>query len=346
MDIAEFLAGAIALPGLSGNERPVAEYMAEAFRPLCDDVTIDVRSNMIARKGMEGPRIIICAHQDEIGLMVTRIEEDGALRITRVGGVDPRILPGLEVWVQSAEGPLFGVIGAKPPHLLTASDRDKSIKLDQLYVDIGMPADQVRARVREGDLVCMAGPAQKLLDGRFAGKTLDDRMGAAVMLECARELALLNVRAQVQFVCTIEEEVGGNGAGTAAYPLAPDVAIAIDVTHGEGPGTGKYEAYPLDKVVMTIGPNVHPTVHKVMMDSAARVRVDCAESVCGGVTGTDGAETQIAHGGIPTALLEVPLRYMHTTVETLSLKTISEAGRLLAAFIQDISAGWEELVWY
>ena len=171
MDIEKFLERATALPGEPGYEAGVGGYLAEQFAPLADEVSVDPLQNVIARVGKGGPRVLICAHQDEIGLVVTRIEEDGCLRVTRNGGVDPRILPGMEVAVQAKSGPIYGVIGAKPPHLLTEKDREKALKITDLYVDIGYPAEKARELVRVGDMVVMLAKPIQLADGAMASKT-------------------------------------------------------------------------------------------------------------------------------------------------------------------------------
>lgn len=346
MDLKKFLSEVTAIGGTPGYERPAAEYIAKEFEPLCDEVTIDRLNNVIARTGSSGPRFILCAHEDEIGMVVTDIEEDGCLRITRTGGVDPRILPSMEVRVLTKEGPLYGVVGAKPPHLLRPEDRKKSIQMENLYVDVGFPAEEVRRRVRIGDQVVMHGKVEALLDGRLSGKTMDDRAGVATMLVCAEYLSRMKTPAQVFMVSTTKEEVGSYGARTTTYALDPDVAIVVDVTHGEGPGTGKFEAFPLDKPTIAVGPNLHPALVKKLRETAKKHHVAYELEVCGGVTATDASDTQITRGGVPSVLLSVPLRYMHTAVEVLSEETVLETGRLMALFIDEISRGWEDLTWY
>ena len=346
MELQAFLSEVTAIPGTPGREEAVSRYIASKFEEVCDDVRVDVMENVIARVGSQGPRIMIAAHLDEIGLVVSQIEEDGSIRFTRSGGVDPRILPSMEVAVQTQEGALFGVIGAKPPHLLSESDRNKAIKLEDLYIDIGFSAEEVKKKVRVGDMVVMLAPYQELADHCAASKTMDDRASVAAMLECAKRLTRLNTKAQVFFVSTSQEEVGSAGAVTAAYALDPDMAIAIDVTHGAGPGTGKFEAFPLDVVPLTMGPNIHPMLLEKPVQAAQRHKVNYTIEVNGGVTWTDADPIQVARAGVPTVLISIPLRYMHTTVETLSLDTVREAGRLMAEFIADIAEEWGDLKWY
>ena len=346
--IAQFIAEVTALPGVPGDEAGVTGRIAEWVRPLADEVFTDDLENLYARVGAQGngPRIIVCAHQDEIGLVVSKIEEDGSLRIFKNGGVDPRILPGMEVSVQTASGPLYGVIGAKPPQLLTSEDREKALKLEDLYVDVGYQAEEVRARVRVGDMVVMLAPSLRLANGCMAGKTMDDRASVAAMLVAAELLSQRSVPAETYFVSTTQEEIGSVGAKSATFRLKPDLAIVIDVTHGEGPGTGKWEAYPVNKVTVAHGPNIQPKLEKIAVEAAKENGVDTVMEVCTGVTATDACETQTAAGGVPSLLLSIPLKYMHTSVELLKLDTVRETGRLIALVLEKIAREWEGFSWF
>ena len=346
LELKSFIGEMAAAPGLPGYEREVAQLFCREMEALGARTDIDAMSNATACLGEGAPRIMVTAHLDEIGLIVTEILEDGALRFTRMGGVDPRILPGSRVHVYAGGGAaITGVIGAKPPHLLTAADRKKNLELKDMYIDLGMDAARVRELVRVGDLVTLSGPLTELAGDNLAAKTMDDRACVAVMCEAARLLGDVKLAGEVCFVAAAQEEVGSRGAQTAAHRLAPDLAIAIDVTHGTMPDCRPQEIYPLDSVVMSIGPNIHPMMHARMMDTARRNGIKVLESVCGGVTSTDAAATQVAREGIPTLLLELPLKYMHTTVETLNLNTLRETARLLACFVRDTLADWGNIQW-
>ena len=236
MDMQKILTEAAAKVGPSGQEMQVAEYFAEQFRPLVDEVTVDNLFNVIAHKKGTGPRVALFAHMDEISLMVTAIEDDGSLRLGNVGGVDPRILPASRVWVHGKER-LFGTIGAMPPHLMGAEDRSKNYDRKDLYVDVGYPAEKVRELVHVGDLVTFNVPATPLLNGQFASKTMDDRACVTMLLATAERLKGLKCDADVYFVGSTQEEIGSQGAKTAAFHIDPDLAIAIDVDHATIPGS-------------------------------------------------------------------------------------------------------------
>ena len=346
IDLYQFMEEASRIPGVPGYEAEIGRYYAEAARPYADEITTDALGSVTVRVGNAGPKVMIAAHHDEIGLMITDIEDDGCLRIFKNGGVDPRILPGMEVSVQTASGPLYGVIGAKPPQLLTEKDREKALKLDDLYVDVGLDAEEARRRVRVGDMIVMLAPSLRLANGRMAGKTMDDRASVAAMLTAAEALCGRNVPAQTYFVSTTQEEIGSKGAKTAAFRIKPDLAIVIDVTHGEGPGTGKWEAYPVNKVTIAHGPNIQPKLEKIAVETAKENGVDTVMEVCTGVTATDACETQTAAGGVPSLLLSIPLKYMHTSVELLKLDTVRETGRLIALVIEKIAREWEGFSWF
>ena len=346
LDLQKFLTEITALPGTPGYERGVNGYIAKAFVPLADEVTVDRLYNVIARVGSTGPRVMVDAHQDEIGLLVSDIEEDGCLRMDRNGGVDPRILPGMEVMVQAKGGALFGVVGAKPPHLLTAKDQKKTYEMADLYVDIGFPPEKVRSLVRVCDTVVFRAKSRELAGGCFAGKTMDDRASVAAMLVAAEELQGMKVDSTVYFVSSTQEEIGGKGSKVAADAINPDYAIAIDVTHAEGPGTGKWEAFPMDKLTIAFGPAVHPALFQKAEECAKKHRIPYEKEVLPRYTGTDTDIIRNVRDGIPSMLLSIPLRYMHTTVETLKLDVIRDTGRLLALLIADIARDWEDMRWY
>ena len=344
MDVRKILSEAAAKVGPSGQEMEVSAYFAELFRPLVDEVRVDSLFNVIAHRKGTGPRVMLCAHMDEIALMVSDIEEDGSIRLGSVGGVDPRILPASRVWVHGRET-LFGMIGARPPHLTPMEDRNKNYKREDLYVDVGLPADKVRELVRPGDLVTFNTPATELLNGQFASKTMDDRACVTILLLAAEKLLRMKSDADIYFVATTQEEVGAMGAETAAFALEPDLAIALDVDHATIPGSRPDTTVDLDSLCVSVGPFIQPKLCQRLMDCAARHHVKLQTTVAERFTYTDADQVIMTRAGVPSVLLSLPLKYMHTSVETIDLNVLEEGSRLIAHFLSELDAGWEEDLW-
>lgn len=344
MDVQAYLAEISAIPGPSGQEGPVAEKIAELFRPLVDEVHIDPMYNVIAHKKGSGPKVMLAAHLDEIGLMVTKIEQDGCLRMGNVGGVDPRILPGTQVWVWGKEK-LFGTIGAKPPHLLTPEDQKKNYRREDLYVDIGYDYKQASDMVKIGDIITFATPATKLLNDRFACKTMDDRACVGILLLAAETLKTLVCDADIYFVATCQEEVGSRGAHAAAFDIAPDLAVALDVCHATIPGSRPDTTSEIDSLVVAQGPFLQPKLVARLLGTAKAHNVKVQTEIVPRSTSTDCDELQVSRAGIPSVLLSLPLKYMHTTVETIDLNALKEGGRLIAHFLAELDGGWEDDLW-
>lgn len=345
MTAEEFLRQVTAIPGVTGNERPAAEYIAEAFRPYADEVRITPLNSVIAHKKGPGPKVMICAHLDEIGMMVSKIEEDGCLRLQRVGGVDPRVLPGMRVRVCAQEGVLLGVVGATPPHLLREAERKSNYTFDNLFVDLGMDADQVRRRVRVGDTVCFEARYAALRNGRIATKTADDRACVAIMLEAAKRLQSLRHGADLYFVATCQEEIGSYGALTAGFEVNPDYGVAFDVCHAHTPGAPANSTSSIDSLVASKGPYIQPFLVKKLEEAAKNNGIGLQIAIDNRDTATDADELGTVRAGVPTVLLSLPIKYMHTNVETLDLHALTEGARLLAHYLADVSAGWEEQLW-
>lgn len=345
MKIEDFLREATAISGVTGNERAVAEYIAQAFRPYADEVSVTPLNCVIAHKKGGGPRVMICAHLDEIGMMVSRIEEDGSLRLQTVGGVDPRVLPGMRVRVYARDGVLTGVVGATPPHLLREADRKNNYTWETLFVDLGMDAAQVRQKVRPGDTVCFEARYAELKNGRAAAKTADDRACVAMMLAAAERLTGMRHDADLYFVATCQEETGSWGALVSGYALAPDYGVAFDVCHADTPGAPKYRTSRIDSLVASKGPYLNPFMVQKLEETARENGVELQLHVSARSTSTDADELSVTRAGVPTVLLSLPIKYMHTNVETFDLHALYEGARLLAHYLAKIDGSWEEALW-
>jgi putative aminopeptidase FrvX len=333
--------------GVSGRETGIAQILAETLSPLADNVQKDNLGNIIVRKKGEGPyphpKVMLAAHMDEIGLMVTKVLEGGFLRFTSVGGIDLRTLPGQEVIIHGLQ-PIRGVIGAKPLHLQAPGERKEALAGEEMYIDTGYGQEKELAEIVPlGTVVTIERDLQVLANEQVAGKALDNRAGVAVLVACFRELTRLKHRADVYGVATVQEEVGVRGAMVSSYGIAPDLGVVIDVCHGDMPGVAEDEGFSLGKgPAIGLGPHVHPRLFSALTKTAREVGISYQVEPSPTPGGTDAWAIQIARNGIPTALVSLPLRYMHTAVETLSLKDLKETGRLLAAFIQKLEPAFVE----
>ncbi len=330
--------------GISGFEYRLSDEVLSLVKPYCDDAYTDALGNVIAVKrcGKENAsKLMIEAHMDEIGLMVTKIDDGGFLVFSNVGGVDPRILPASEVVVHGKKD-LCGVIGVKPPHLQTKDESKKSIKSEDMAIDIGMSKQQAQDLVSVGDSITLSQTFTSLSEDIICGKTMDDRAGVAVLIKVLENLQKSVLDVDVYAVIAVQEEVGLRGSGTAVYEIMPDMAIAIDVCHGITPDNSK-DAFELSEgAVISVGPNIHPKLVRRLFDVASNYNIKTDVDADGGNTGTDAWKIQVTRGGIPTALISIPLRYMHTGVETLSLSDVKAATDLLTFFIQNLDEKTEE----
>jgi endoglucanase len=280
---------------------------------------------------------MFAAHMDEVGLMVADIEK-GFLRITRVGGTDRRVLLGLEVTVHGRRD-LSGVVATRPPHVLPEVDRKKSIPLDKIFVDVGLPPEQVQELISIGDLISIRREMSELKNRRVAGKAMDDRSCVAAITLALEQLGRVEHAWDVFAVATTQEETGLKGALTAAYGIAPDLAVALDTTFGRHPGVPKPGSFPLGEgPTIGIGPNFHPGLVKRLKQVAEAHEIPFHMDPIPGRSGTDAWAIQVTREGVPTALVSIPARYMHQPVETLAARDVERAGRLLAAFTAGLPA--------
>ncbi len=334
--------------GIAGREAPVRALITQLWQPLVDEMREDKLGSLIAlKKGTDtsAPKLMLAAHMDEIGLVVTGIEE-GFIRIARVGGTDRRVLPGLEVTVHGREE-LPGIVASRPPHVLSEEERKSPVPWDELFVDVGLPAAQVEALVSIGDLISVRRETVELKNRRVAGKAMDDRAGVAAITLALEHLSHMRHGWDVFAVATAQEETGLKGAITAAYGIAPDLAIALDVTFGKHPGVSEPGVWPLGEgPTIGIGPNFHPRLAARLREVAEAHEIPYKLDPLPGASGTDAWAIQVSREGVPTALIGIPLRYMHQPVEMLAAQDVERAGRLLAFFIAGLETDFlERLAW-
>lgn len=332
------------LCGVSGFEEKVSQYVVKLFEKYCDEVKTDALGNVIAlKKGLSSKEsVMIEAHTDEIGLMITKIDKNGFLYFTNIGGIDARILPANRVTVHGKKN-LRGIIGAKPPHLLAEGERDKTIPIDKLFIDIGMNFEEASKLVKIGDFATFCGDATQLSNNIISAKSQDDRTSIAIICDVLESLKNVTLPFDLYAVASVQEEVGLRGAPCAAYSVNPTFAIAVDVCHATTPDA-KDDTYKTGSgTVITKGPNLHSeltnNIIKVLDDKNIKYNLD----VEGGNTGTDAWAIQVSRNGIPTALFSIPLRYMHTPYETLDIRDAKATSDAISSFLSSIESAGDVL---
>jgi putative aminopeptidase FrvX len=328
-------------PGPSGYEAQAAAVWREAasFATLSSD---GIGSSM-ARIGEASPLLSVVGHIDEIGLVIRHIDEKGILWFAPIGGWDPQILVGQRVAVQGPHGPVPGVVGRKPLHLLDAEARKKVVELKSLHIDIGAAdRDEAAEMVRVGDPVVIASEPLRLVGERIVSRSMDNRLGAYVSLEALRRChERSSLKGSFAAVAAVQEEIGLFGARTSAFALEPDLAIVVDVTHAtDAPGIDEKElgSHSLGSgPVIYRGATLSPKVFELLVETAEEVGIDHTVGATGNSTGTDADGVQFARSGIPTGLVSVPLRYMHSPVEMLDLTDVEATVELIVAFAERLT---------
>lgn len=338
-DITPFLRSLLDLPGLSGFEKPAAEIIAKEWQPLVDVITTSPLGSLHGLRKAAGsgkaPRIMIATHMDAIGMMITKIE-NGLLRFTHIGGVDPRILPGQAVIVHGRRD-LPGIVQLIPDRLLDSHSKGNAPDYKFLFVDIGLPEKEVLKLVQPGDLISFAQKSFEMEGGYIAGHSLDNRASVAALTVCLQELRNTDLAWDVYAVATIKEETAGVGALTSAFTIRPDIAVSVDVTFARGPGSNDYRSFPLGKgLSIGIGANIHPVLVDAFKKLAREMDLPFGMEMMPRSSGTDSMMIQVTAEGIPNMVLGIPIRYMHTSVELVSVNDIYRTGRLLARFISQL----------
>jgi len=327
----------------SGHEGPAAAVWREgaAFSSL----STDGLGSSIARIGEGAPLLAVVGHIDEIGLVVTHIDEKGFLWFSAIGGWDPQVLVGQRLAVRGPDGIVPGVVGRKPVHLLDPDQRKKAVELKGLHIDIGAAdRDEAAALVRVGDPVTVAAEPAPLAGERLASRAMDNRLGAYVALEALRRCHERgSLSGSFAAVAAVQEEIGLYGARTSAFELRPDLAVAIDVTHAtDVPGVDEKQlgSHPLGSgPAIGRGSTLSPKVFELLVEAAEEAGIEHTIGASGRSTSTDADAIQISRSGIPTGLVSIPLRYMHSPVELVDLGDVEAAVALITAFAARLEAG-------
>jgi endoglucanase len=342
----EFLTRLVTAPGPSGRETAPARVWREECSHFAEVGADNVGSSYARLEGKAGgPRLAIVGHIDEIGLDISHIDKDGYLHFGQVGGWDPVVLIGQRVRIQTREGELLGVVARKPIHLLKDDERQKVPEVKDLHIDIGAAdVDQARELVRIGDVAVIDVEPIELRPGILVSRALDDRVGCYVAAEAARLVSESGgAPGEVLALAVVQEETSFAGSRTSAFAQEPDVAIVVDVTFAtDQPGVelGPITEHKLGSgAVIARGTALHPRVFELLHEAGEQEGIPFTVESLGKATGTDADAIHLSRAGVPTGLVSVPVRYMHSPVELVSLDDISAAARLIAAFAQRLEPG-------
>lgn len=330
----------IASPSPSGFEQPVQQVIREEIRSYTDEVRTDVHGNVIAALNPASqPRVMLTAHCDELGFLVRYIDEQGFIYFATIGGYDPSTLPGNRVQIYTPSGPVLGVIGRKPAHLLSGEDSSKAPKLAELWIDIGAASkEEAQALVPIGSVATRANQLEPLREDLVTSRALDDKAGIFAVVEAMRRIheRRATLKAGVFFVSAVQEEVGLRGAHTSAFGVDPLIAVAVDVTFtSDHPGTSKQEIGEVKLnggPVITIGGHINPRIYQLLVQAATEAEIAWQIDPQASYTGTDTDAIQIARAGVATGLVSIPCRYLHSPSEIASLKDIDQVAEVLARF--------------
>lgn len=320
--------------GISGAEDAAAQQAQQLLQPWCTDVTVDHMGNVIAFLGDSTAQrqIMLDAHLDQIGMIVTQIDKDGFLRIAPCGGMDRRVLPGAVVTVHGSQT-LSGIVCCLPPHLVE-DDGNTVEAVDKMAIDLGLSGEVARQLVQPGDRITVNGVARSLLGSRMCGAGMDDRSGCAALIACARLLHDKPLQCGVTILLSTREETGGQGAKTGTFRIFPTEAVAVDVTFADQPDVPAHQCGKLGAGPMIgVAPILDREIGNKLLHIAKDEEIPHQTEVMSGTTGTNADPISITQTGVRTGLISIPLRYMHTPVETVDLQDIANTAKLLASYI-------------
>ncbi|MDK2892215.1 M42 family metallopeptidase [Methanohalophilus sp.] len=347
MDVKEILQKLANAHGISGHEQNVRQIMEKEIKPYVDEIRTDKMGNLIATKHGKGPSIMLAAHMDEIGLMVKYIDDKGFLRFVKIGGWFDQTLHSQRVIVHAENGPLHGVIGSKPPHVMKEEDRKNPVKAEDMFIDIGAKNKEEAEKlgVKIGTPISLDRDFVPLLNGLYTCKAFDNRAGVALLIETMRQISEMKVDATIYAVGTVQEEVGLKGARTSAFGIDPDVAIATDVTiPGDHPGIEKKDSAleigkgPVITVVDAGGRGLmaDQNVVRWLSETAEENEIPYQLDVGDGGT-TDATAIHLTKEGIPSSTISVPVRYIHSPVEVISIEDLKACATLIAKAAVNVS---------
>lgn len=335
MNLKKTILGLSAVSGVSGEENGVRKYVYDILKNYTDDCYIK-NGNVIGNFGerKDKPHILLDAHMDQVGLIVTHIFESGFLAISNIGGIDRRLLAAQQVLIHGKEE-IIGIICSVPPHL---SDNDDKVgKIDEFFVDTGLSFEAVSRLVSLGDKISFVAEPKELLGGRITGCALDDRSGMAAILYSLELLKNKNYDCSFSVLFSAQEELGERGAAIGAYEINPDIAIAVDVSFGRCLGDKEYETGELGKGPMIgISPCLSREVSNHLINICKEKNIPWQSEVMNGLTSTNADRFSVNKGGCKACTVSIPLKYMHTPAEIIQLDDVENTGKLLAEYIMNI----------
>lgn len=341
-----FLSALVEAPSPSGFEQPAARVFRDRMTGVADEVETNVMGSVhaVLKGTRDGISVMLAGHIDEIGLMVNYISDDGFVSFAAIGGVDAGILPGMRVRVHSGGDALLGVMGRKPIHLIEEDDRKNITKIDKLFIDVGLSGDEVKKRVRIGDPITFDVGLETFGDNLAVSRAFDDKMGAWISARVLEEVKKAGgAPGDLIAAATVQEEVGLRGGTTSAYGVNPQVGIAVEVGHAtDYPDIDKRkhgEATCGKGPIIARGPNINPALFELLVKAADKAKVPYQLGAEPRGTGTDANAIQLSRGGKAAALVSIPLRYMHTPTEVLSLTDLEHTVKLLTRFVLDLKPG-------
>jgi len=325
----------------SGFEEDAVKVWRERTGKFCSQVTIDTTGNAIAKLENKGPKVMLAGHIDEIGLMVKYIDKEGFIYFSPIGGIDPYILQGQRVWLRGKKGKVLGVIGKKPIHLIEEEEKNKRLKFEEMWIDVGLDSEDKVKEIIDIGTVGVVGVGFEKLGEVAVGRGFDDKAGAFVVSEVMKILSGHRPAATVYGVATVQEEVGLRGARVSSYGITPDYALAIDVTFtSDTPSLDKRKIGKIDLgkgPVLAWGPNINKELFGLLKQTAEEDNIPYQIEAIPRPTGTDANVMQMTKSGVATALVSIPNRYMHTPVEIISLEDLVNAAQLISKFIYKLS---------
>jgi len=322
------------IPHVSGYEGELAQVLTGVFSE-CAEVSQDKFGNLIAlKKGTgKGPKVMFMAHMDEIGMMVSVLCDGGFVKFSAIGGIDARNILAQEVVIHGKKK-VYGVIGIKPPHLTSPAEQKKTVELHDMLIDTGYSKEALAKLVKPGDIITIKQGVTELKNGKLASRSFDNTASVAALYCAMKNLKHYSHDADIYFVASAQEEVGCRGGKTATYTIKPDIGIAVDVSFGRTAGLGEHESVELGKgPSLSIGPAITRRLFEDLKNTATKNKIPYQVEVASTRTGTDADEIQIAQGGVHTGVISIPLKYMHSTVETLSISDIEMTGKLMSDYI-------------